>query len=214
MAENLTDYLSDNGVRVRYLHSDIDTVERIEIIRDLRLGEFDVLVGINLLREGLDMPEVSLVAIFDADKEGYLRSERSLIQTIGRSARNINGKAILYADRKTDSMERAIRETERRRQKQLKHNVENKIVPRGIQREISDVLEGLHVAKRPNQRKEPARKEENIARNGHVNTEQLSKDIIYLEKQMFQYAKELKFEEAAKTRDKIEEMRSALVKSE
>ena len=123
MAENLTDYLSDNGVRVRYLHSDIDTVERIEIIRDLRLGEFDVLVGINLLREGLDMPEVSLVAIFDADKEGYLRSERSLIQTIGRSARNINGKAILYADRKTDSMERAIRETERRRQKQLKHNV-------------------------------------------------------------------------------------------
>ncbi len=212
MAENLTDYLSDNGVRVRYLHSDIDTVERIEIIRDLRLGEFDVLVGINLLREGLDMPEVSLVAIFDADKEGYLRSERSLIQTIGRSARNINGKAILYADRKTDSMERAIRETERRRQKQLKHNVENKIVPKGIQREISDVLEGLHVAKRPNQRKEPARKEENISRNGPVNTEQLSKDIIYLEKQMFEYAKELKFEEAAKTRDKIEELRSALVK--
>ena len=212
MAENLTDYLSDNGVRVRYLHSDIDTVERIEIIRDLRLGEFDVLVGINLLREGLDMPEVSLVAIFDADKEGYLRSERSLIQTIGRSARNINGKAILYADRKTDSMERAIRETERRRQKQLKHNEENKIVPRGIQREISDVLEGLHVTKSSKKRKEPARREGNVARNGYVNVEQLGKDIVYLEKQMFQYAKELKFEEAAKTRDKIEEMRSVLVK--
>ena len=212
MAENLTDYLSDNGVRVRYLHSDIDTVERIEIIRDLRLGEFDVLVGINLLREGLDMPEVSLVAIFDADKEGYLRSERSLIQTIGRSARNINGKAILYADRKTDSMERAIRETERRRQKQLKHNEENKIVPRGVQREISDVLEGLHVTKSSKKRKEPARREGNVARNGHVNVEQLGKEIVYLEKQMFQYAKELKFEEAAITRDKIEEMRSALVK--
>ena len=212
MAENLTDYLSDNGVRVRYLHSDIDTVERIEIIRDLRLGEFDVLVGINLLREGLDMPEVSLVAIFDADKEGYLRSERSLIQTIGRSARNINGKAILYADRKTDSMERAIRETERRRQKQLKHNEENKIVPRGVQREISDVLEGLHVTKSSKKRKEPARREGNVARNGYVNVEQLGKDIVYLEKQMFQYAKELKFEEAAITRDKIEEMRSALVK--
>ncbi|MBC09662.1 MAG: excinuclease ABC subunit B [Gammaproteobacteria bacterium] len=212
MAENLTDYLSDNGVRVRYLHSDVDTVERIEIIRDLRLGEFDVLVGINLLREGLDMPEVSLVAIFDADKEGYLRSERSLIQTIGRSARNINGKAILYADRKTDSMERAIRETERRRQKQLKHNEENKIVPRGIEREISDVLEGLHVAKSSKKRKELARKEGTVSRNGFVNAEQLGKDIVYLEKQMFQYAKELKFEEAAKTRDKIEELRSALVK--
>ena len=147
MAENLTDYLSDNGVRVRYLHSDIDTVERIEIIRDLRLGEFDVLVGINLLREGLDMPEVSLVAIFDADKEGYLRSERSLIQTIGRSARNINGTAILYADKKTESMERAIRETERRREKQLKHNLENNIVPKGIEREVSDVLEGLHIVR-------------------------------------------------------------------
>ena len=212
MAENLTDYLSDNGVRVRYLHSDVDTVERIEIIRDLRLGEFDVLVGINLLREGLDMPEVSLVAIFDADKEGYLRSERSLIQTIGRSARNINGKAILYADRKTDSMERAIRETERRRQKQLKHNEENKIVPRGIEREISDVLEGLHVAKSSKKRKELVRKEGSVSRNGFVNAEQLGKDIVYLEKQMFQYAKELKFEEAAKTRDKIEELRSALVK--
>ncbi|MEC8644556.1 MAG: excinuclease ABC subunit UvrB, partial [Pseudomonadota bacterium] len=178
MAENLTDYLSDNGVRVRYLHSDIDTVERIEIIRDLRLGEFDVLVGINLLREGLDMPEVSLVAIFDADKEGYLRSERSLIQTIGRSARNINGKAILYADRKTDSMDRAIRETERRSQKQLKHNEENKIVPRGVQREISDVLEGLHVTKSSKKRKEPVRREGNVARHGYVSVEQGGKDIV------------------------------------
>ncbi|MFL2504180.1 MAG: excinuclease ABC subunit UvrB [Candidatus Azotimanducaceae bacterium] len=211
MAENLTDYLSDNGVRVRYLHSDIDTVERIEIIRDLRLGEFDVLVGINLLREGLDMPEVSLVAIFDADKEGYLRSERSLIQTIGRSARNINGKAILYADRKTDSMERAIRETERRREKQLKHNLENNIVPKGIEREVSDVLEGLHVVRGSKKRKESARKEGKVAGNTFVSAEQLGKDIVSLEKQMFQYAKDLKFEDAAKTRDKIEELRSVLV---
>jgi len=212
MAENLTDYLSDNGVRVRYLHSDIDTVERIEIIRDLRLGEFDVLVGINLLREGLDMPEVSLVAIFDADKEGYLRSERSLIQTIGRSARNINGKAILYADKKTDSMKRAIRETERRREKQLKHNLENNIVPKGIEREVSDVLEGLHVVRGSKKRKESARKEGKVAGNTFVNTEQLGKDIVSLEKQMYQYAKDLKFEDAAKTRDKIEELRSVLVK--
>ena len=211
MAENLTDYLSDNGVRVRYLHSDIDTVERIEIIRDLRLGEFDVLVGINLLREGLDMPEVSLVAIFDADKEGYLRSERSLIQTIGRSARNINGKAILYADKKTDSMERAIRETERRREKQLKHNLENNIIPKGIEREVSDVLEGLHIVRGSKKRKESARKEGKVAGNTFVSTEQLGKDIVSLEKQMFQYAKDLKFEDAAKTRDKIEELRSVLV---
>ena len=211
MAENLTDYLSDNGVRVRYLHSDIDTVERIEIIRDLRLGGFDVLVGINLLREGLDMPEVSLVAIFDADKEGYLRSERSLIQTIGRSARNINGKAILYADKKTDSMERAIRETERRREKQLKHNLENNILPKGIEREVSDVLEGLHVVRGSKKRKESARKVGKVAGNTFVSTEQLGKDIVSLEKQMFQYAKDLKFEDAAKTRDKIEELRSVLV---
>ena len=211
MAENLTDYLSDNGVRVRYLHSDIDTVERIEIIRDLRLGEFDVLVGINLLREGLDMPEVSLVAIFDADKEGYLRSERSLIQTIGRSARNINGKAILYADKKTDSMERAIRETERRREKQLKHNLENNIVPKGIERGVSDVLEGLHVVRGSKKRKESARKVGKVAVNTFVSTEQIGKDIVSLEKQMFQYAKDLKFEDAAKTRDKIEELRSVLV---
>ena len=212
MAENLTDYLSDNGVRVRYLHSDIDTVERIEIIRDLRLGEFDVLVGINLLREGLDMPEVSLVAIFDADKEGYLRSERSLIQTIGRSARNINGKAILYADKKTDSMERAIRETERRREKQLKHNLENNIVPKGIKREVSDVLEGLNVVRGSKKRKESVRREGKAVGKAFVSAEQLGKDILSLEKQMFQYAKNLKFEDAAKTRDKIEDLRSVLVK--
>ena len=212
MAENLTDYLSDNGVRVRYLHSDIDTVERIEIIRDLRLGEFDVLVGINLLREGLDMPEVSLVAIFDADKEGYLRSERSLIQTIGRSARNINGKAILYADKKTDSMERAIKETERRREKQLKHNLENNIIPKGIEREVSDVLEGLHIVRGSKKRKESVRREGKGLGNAFVSAEQLGKDILALEKQMFQYAKNLKFEDAAKTRDKIEELRSVLVK--
>ena len=212
MAENLTDYLSDNGVRVRYLHSDIDTVERIEIIRDLRLGEFDVLVGINLLREGLDMPEVSLVAIFDADKEGYLRSERSLIQTIGRSARNINGKAILYADKKTDSMERAIRETERRREKQLKHNLENNIIPKGIEREVSDVLEGLHIVRGSKKRKESVRREGKGLGNAFVSAEQLGKDILALEKQMFQYAKNLKFEDAAKTRDKIEDLRSVLVK--
>ena len=212
MAENLTDYLSDNGVRVRYLHSDIDTVERIEIIRDLRLGEFDVLVGINLLREGLDMPEVSLVAIFDADKEGYLRSERSLIQTIGRSARNINGKAILYADKKTDSMERAIRETERRREKQLKHNLENNIIPKGIEREVSDVLEGLHIVRGSKKRKESVRREGKAVGKAFVSAEQLGKDILSLEKQMFQYAKNLKFEDAAKTRDKIEELRLVLVK--
>ena len=212
MAENLTDYLSDNGVRVRYLHSDIDTVERIEIIRDLRLGEFDVLVGINLLREGLDMPEVSLVAIFDADKEGYLRSERSLIQTIGRSARNINGKAILYADKKTDSMERAIKETERRREKQLKHNLENNIIPKGIEREVSDVLEGLHIVRGSKKRKESVRREGKAVGKAFVSAEQLGKDILALEKQMFQYAKNLKFEDAAKTRDKIEDLRSVLVK--
>ncbi len=212
MAENLTDYLSDNGVRVRYLHSDIDTVERIEIIRDLRLGEFDVLVGINLLREGLDMPEVSLVAIFDADKEGYLRSERSLIQTIGRSARNINGKAILYADKKTDSMDRAIRETDRRREKQLQHNSDNNIVPKGIQREVSDVLEGLHVVKGSRKRNASEKKGRKNDRTQFVDVDQLGKDIVSLEKQMFQYAKELKFEEAARTRDKIEELRGALVK--
>ena len=147
MAEQLTDYLADNGVKVRYLHSDIDTVERVEILRDLRLGTFDVLVGINLLREGLDIPEVSLVAILDADKEGFLRAERSLIQTIGRAARNLNGKAILYADRMTDSMRRAIGETERRRAKQIAHNEANGITPRSIDKQVRDMIDGVYSEK-------------------------------------------------------------------
>jgi excinuclease ABC subunit B len=145
MAEDLTDYLLENGIRVRYLHSDVDTVERVEIIRDLRLGTFDVLVGINLLREGLDIPEVSLVAILDADKEGFLRSYRSLIQTIGRAARNLNGKAILYADKITDSIKKALAETERRREKQIAHNKRNKIIPKGVKKTIKDLIDGLPV---------------------------------------------------------------------
>jgi excinuclease ABC subunit B len=144
MSEELTEYLGENGIRVRYLHSDIDTVERVEIIRDLRLGQFDVLVGINLLREGLDIPEVSLVAILDADKEGFLRSERSLIQTIGRAARHLNGTAILYADRMTGSMERAISETERRRNKQVAFNEANGIVPKGVSKRITDIIDGVY----------------------------------------------------------------------
>ncbi len=165
MAEDLTDYLADHGVRVRYLHSDIDTVERVEIIRDLRLGTFDVLVGINLLREGLDMPEVSLVAILDADKEGFLRSERSLIQTIGRAARNLNGRAILYADRITGSMERAIGETERRRDKQIAFNLANGITPKGVFKDVADIMEGATVpGSRSKKRKGMAKAAEESAR--------------------------------------------------
>lgn len=198
MAEDLTDYLSDNGVRVRYLHSDIDTVERVEIIRDLRLGEFDVLVGINLLREGLDIPEVSLVAILDADKEGFLRSERSLIQTIGRAARNLNGKAILYADRVTNSMELAMSETSRRRNKQIEFNTENGIIPRGVNKQIKELIDGVFDPNASKQRK--ADKALEVAPLGE---KQLAKEIKRLEKLMLEHAKNLEFEKAAQARDQL-----------
>ena len=198
MAEDLTDYLSDNGVRVRYLHSDIDTVERVEIIRDLRLGEFDVLVGINLLREGLDIPEVSLVAILDADKEGFLRSERSLIHTIGRAARTLNGKAILYADRVTNSMELAIGETERRRNKQIEFNAANGITPRGVNKQIKDLIDGVFDPNASRQRK--ADKAMEVAPLGE---KQLAKEIKRLEKLMLEHAKNLEFEKAAQARDQL-----------
>ena len=209
MAEDLTDYLDENGIKVRYLHSDIDTVERVEIIRDYRAGLFDVIVGINLLREGLDMPEVSLVAILDADKEGFLRSDRSLIQTIGRAARNLNGKAILYAARITGSMRRAIDETDRRRDKQLAHNKANNIIPVSIKRNVMDILEGArHV---PGRSKVAEGK--GTYRGGAVLSQRdLEKQIVVLEKQMFNYAKELQFEDAAQTRDQIEELRQQFVR--
>lgn len=212
MAEDLTEYLSEHGARVRYLHSDIDTVERVEIIRDLRLGEFDVLVGINLLREGLDMPEVSLVAILDADKEGFLRSERSLIQTIGRAARNLNGKAILYADRMTGSMQRAIDETTRRRDKQIAFNKANGITPKGVSKSVADILEGATV---PGSKAKKHAKGRKVAEpEGQYGVEaadmtptQLAKAIKKLEKQMFDHAKNLEFEEAARTRDKLSQLK-------
>ena len=209
MAEDLTDYLNDNGVRVRYLHSDIDTVERVEIIRDLRLGEFDVLVGINLLREGLDIPEVSLVAILDADKEGFLRSERSLIQTIGRAARNINGTAILYADRMTDSMQRAMGETERRRNKQISFNKEHNITPKGVEKRVKDIIDGVYNdgKKKIDKTRQPNQK---VERFEHLSEVQLGKEIVKLEKQMLDLAKNLEFEQAAKTRDLIHELKSRL----
>lgn len=211
MAEDLTDYLDENGVRVRYLHSDIDTVERVEIIRDLRAGLFDVLVGINLLREGLDMPEVSLVAIMDADKEGFLRSDRSLIQTIGRAARNLNGKAILYADRITGSMRRAMDETDRRREKQEAHNKKNNIIPFSVKREVSDILEGARAAPIPGQR--VADNKGKYGGGAALSQGELEKQILTLEKQMFDHAKGLEFEEAARTRDQIEELRQQFVRS-
>jgi excinuclease ABC subunit B len=210
MAEDLTEYLAEHGVRVRYLHSDIDTVERVEIIRDLRLGLFDVLVGINLLREGLDMPEVSLVAILDADKEGFLRSDRSLIQTIGRAARNINGKAILYADRITGSMQRAIEETDRRREKQIAHNLKHGITPVGINKSIADIMEGAvapGAGGRGARNKALAIAERQTQYLAAINPKDLWKSIDSLEKQMFQAAKDLEFELAAKLRDDIERLR-------
>jgi excinuclease ABC subunit B len=216
MAEDLTDYLHDNGVRVRYLHSDIDTVERVEIIRDLRLGEFDVLVGINLLREGLDMPEVSLVAILDADKEGFLRSDRSLIQTIGRAARNLNGKAILYADRITGSMERAIGETERRRAKQEAHNKAHGITPTGLNKSITDIIDGAPQA--PGRKGKMAKNKKRVehisveAAKGlmHMNAAELGKQIVKVEDAMHKAARDLKFEEAASLRDQLLELKELL----
>ena len=205
MAEDLTDYLQEHGTRVRYLHSDIDTVERTEIIRDLRLGEFDVLVGINLLREGLDMPEVSLVAIFDADKEGFLRSERSLIQTVGRAARNIRGMAILYADRVTGSMERAMAEMERRRNKQLAYNEVHGIQPKSIQKAVPDIMEGA----RPTGRGRRRRRQSNAARYTRMSPQEVVRRIEALERRMYQHARDLEFEEAAKIRDEISEAREA-----
>jgi excinuclease ABC subunit B len=206
MAEDLTDYLSEHGVRVRYLHSDIDTIERVEIIRDLRLGKFDVLVGINLLREGLDMPEVSLVAILDADKEGFLRSDRSLIQTIGRAARNINGSAILYADRMTGSMQRALDETDRRREKQLLFNKEHGITPRGIRKSVSDIMEGAHSGA-PGSPQRFAEVADEMGRYGDLTPEDVSRRIHALEKRMFKHAENLEFEEAAKLRDEAARLR-------
>ncbi|PLY17287.1 MAG: excinuclease ABC subunit B [Sedimenticola sp.] len=207
MAEDLTDYLNDHGVRVRYLHSDIDTVERVEIIRDLRLGEFDVLVGINLLREGLDMPEVSLVAILDADKEGFLRSEGSLIQTIGRAARNANGRAILYAEKMTGSMQRAIGETDRRRDKQIAYNKTHGITPKTIKKSIADIMEGAYPgAQLP--AKVYAKVAEEEAEYAALSPQQMAKRIKTLEKEMYQHAKNLEFEEAARVRDQIHRLQS------
>jgi excinuclease ABC subunit B len=200
MAEQLTDYLSDNGVKVRYVHSDIDTVERVEILRDLRLGVFDVLVGINLLREGLDIPEVSLVAILDADKEGFLRSERSLIQTIGRAARNVRGKAILYADRITDSMKRAMGETERRRTKQIAFNKLHGIEPKGVQKRIKDIIDGVYDVK---EKRQEMQVEQERARYEDMSEKDLANEIKRLEKQMNAEAKNLEFEKAASTRDRL-----------
>ncbi len=212
MAEDLTEYLSEHGIRVRYLHSDIDTVERVEIIRDLRLGEFDVLVGINLLREGLDMPEVSLVAILDADKEGFLRSDRSLIQTIGRAARNLNGRAILYADHVTGSMQRAMAETERRRDKQLKFNAEHGITPKGVEKSVQDIMEGAR--RMPTRGKGRARKvaEPRLTYStefANLSPAALSRKLKQMESQMHEHAKNLEFEEAAALRDQLAEIKQA-----
>jgi len=205
MAEDLTDYLNEHGIRVRYLHSDIDTVERVEIIRDLRLGEFDVLVGINLLREGLDMPEVSLVAILDADKEGFLRSEGSLIQTIGRAARNANGRAILYADRITGSMQRAMGETERRRARQVAYNREHGVTPQTICKAVADIMESAYPGA-PVPARQYARVAEEVAEYAALTPQQMARKLKNLEKQMYRHATNLEFEEAARLRDRIREL--------
>ena len=204
MAEDLTEYLNEHGVRVRYLHADIETVERTEIIRDLRLGKFDVLVGINLLREGLDMPEVALVAILDADKEGFLRSDNSLIQTIGRAARHINGRAILYADRMTGSMQRAIEETDRRRKRQVAYNLEHGITPRGITKAVMDIMEGARSeAPVPGERGRRGK----ALTAADLKPEALVKQIKRLEGEMFKKARNLEFEDAARLRDEIERLK-------
>ncbi len=207
MAEQLTEYLSDNGISVRYLHSDIDTVERVEIIRDLRLGTFNVLVGINLLREGLDIPEVSLVAILDADKEGFLRSERSLIQTIGRAARNLNGTAILYADKVTDSMRRAMGETERRRNKQIQFNLENNITPVGVKKQIREMIDGVY---KIDEAREELMAAQEQARYEAMSEKQVAKEIKRLEKLMIDHAKNLEFEQAAQVRDQLHLLKEQL----
>jgi excinuclease ABC subunit B len=208
MAEDLTEYLAENGVKVRYLHADIDTVERVEIIRDLRLGQFDVLVGINLLREGLDLPEVSLVAILDADKEGFLRSDRSLIQTVGRAARHLRGKAILYADQITGSMRRALDETERRRAKQRTYNQAHGITPRGIQKAVADIMEGAYAHPgAPLPATEYAKVAEETAAYARETPAFLMKKIKQLEQAMYRHARDLEFEEAAKLRDEIQRIR-------
>jgi len=207
MSEDLTEYLLEHGIRVRYLHSDIDTVERVEILRDLRLGEFDVLVGINLLREGLDIPEVSLVAILDADKEGFLRSERSLIQTIGRAARNLHGRAILYADSITGSMERAIGETNRRRAKQVAFNKEHGITPRGVEKKIADIMEGAYASSPAASAGRYAQVAEETLEYARLSPHEAEKKIEALEKQMLEHARNLEFEEAAKLRDEIQNLK-------
>lgn len=203
MAEQLTDYLTDNGVKVRYLHSDVDTVERVEIIRDLRLGQFDVLVGINLLREGLDIPEVSLVAILDADKEGFLRSERSLIQTIGRAARNLHGKAILYADRVTDSMAKAMGETERRRHKQIAHNEAHGITPRAIVKQVRDLIDGVYSEKAGREAERLEQEAMARAQVEEMSEKDMAREVKRLEKQMLEHARNLEFEQAARVRDQL-----------
>ncbi|WP_373778634.1 excinuclease ABC subunit UvrB [Glaesserella sp.] len=210
MAEDLTDYLDEHGVRVRYLHSDIDTVERVEIIHDLRMGMFDVLVGINLLREGLDMPEVSLVAILDADKEGFLRSERSLIQTIGRAARNLNGKAILYGDKITNSMQKAIQETERRREKQMEYNKQHGIVPQALNKKVGELLD-IGQSDKPKRGKKSTKASE--AQHSYMpkSRKELEKELKVLEQQMRDFAKDLEFEKAAATRDKLHQLRAVLL---
>ncbi|ODU61439.1 MAG: excinuclease ABC subunit B [Comamonadaceae bacterium SCN 68-20] len=203
MAEQLTDYLTDNGVKVRYLHSDVETVERVEIIRDLRLGAFDVLVGINLLREGLDIPEVSLVAILDADKEGFLRAERSLIQTIGRAARNLHGKAILYADRITESMKKAMGETERRRARQIAHNAAHGIQPRAIVKQVKDLIDGVYSEKAGKEAERLAQDALQRAKVADMPEKDIAKEIRRLEKQMLEHARNLEFEQAARVRDQL-----------